>query len=565
VVVLLTAFVSGCGNGAVNPTLADGTPSKLEAGCDTAPSYHSGDPALDALQGYFRPVLETNHRSFSGRSGKVEGFGAGAAYPQVWLRDSATLIPATRYLYPSAFLRTWLEEHLWHQMPSGALWDWVAPGAPAAFLSSAPRTTQVYLSRGIVLSADKNTNAADQESSAVDAAWRVFQVTGDRAWLVKSIQGRTLLDRLDSALGYVERERIDDGLGLIVSALTADWGDVSPAYPDQRAIYLDDETPRAAGLYANAFFSRAADELAELHEAHGNNQRALHWRQRAQLVRDRLDLHLWDDPRGFYRMHRAVAAPTVALFDDADVLALGGNALAVLHGVASPEKAGRIFAVAEARRRELDLGQVGVLMPPYPTGFFRHPILREAYTYQNGGQWDWWSGRFLLAKFQGGYSRSARDELEALARRAIDSGGFFEWYSREGEGRGSDHYAGNVGALAGAIYEGLYGIESSAGGLSLTVRLGGSDGRVHVCEPASGRELAYDYEYQAGERLATLRYESNARGRGRLALRLPEAGTAEEVLLDGQPASFAALRLGEDDYVQLTTDWSPHRVDVRFR
>jgi len=35
-----------------------------------------------------------------GRTGLVRGFGAGTLYPQVWLRDSATLIPATRFLLP---------------------------------------------------------------------------------------------------------------------------------------------------------------------------------------------------------------------------------------------------------------------------------------------------------------------------------------------------------------------------------------------------------------------------------------------------------------------------------
>ena len=512
---LSLALTLGCGYSPTAPPPTGGNPTPPATDCGSRTSYRTGDPALDALQEQFRPVLEANRRSFAGQTGSVQGFGAGAVYPQVWLRDSATLIPATRYFYPSAFLESWLEEHLSHQMPSGALWDWIAAGEPGPFLANAPDARRVYAAGGVVLSADKNTTAADQESSAVDAAWRVFQLTGDRAWLAKPIDGRPLLDRLDAALAHVASERFDGELGLVASAFTADWGDVSPAHTDQRAIYLDETTPLVVGLYANAFFARAAEELAALQEAAGNAERTEYWRQVAGTVRARLDLHLWNESGGFYRLHRVVAARGAAgQFDDSDIFALGGNALAALYGPADDLRSARIFAVAEARRRDLGLSSAAaVLMPAYPTGFFLHPILREAYTYQNGGQWDWWSGRFILALFQRGHSRAAVDALRAVASRVAESGGLYEWYARDGRGRGSGQYAGNVGALSGAIYEGLFGLASSAGGLDVTIRLGAAAGGVTVCEPASGRELSYEYDYAPDAR------------KGDTALREQRAGT----------------------------------------
>jgi hypothetical protein len=556
----------GCGSSGTAPP-PGGSPSPGPTDCASRTSYRTGDAALDALQDRFRPVLEANRRSFTGQTGSVQGFGAGSVYPQVWLRDSATLIPAVRYLYSSGFLTTWLEEHLSHQRPNGELWDWIAAGEPAQFVRDAPRATAVYRAAGVVLSADKNTTAADQESSAVDAAWRIFRLTGDRTWLAKPIEGRPLLDRLDAALAYVERERLDPGLGLVASAFTADWGDVSPVYADQRAIYLDETTPVVAGLYANAFFARAAEELAELQESAANPERAQHWRQVAESARAGIDRSLWSESLGFYRLHRVVLARGEAgQFDDSDIFALGGNTLAVLHGPADASRAGRIFATAEERRRALGLSSTaGVLMPAYPTGFFLHPILRDAYTYQNGGQWDWWSGRFILALFQRGRSRVAGEELRAVARRVAESGGLYEWHARDGSGQGSDHYAGAVGSLAAAIYEGLFGLRSTAGGLDLTVRLGASAGAVSVCEPASGRELTYEYGYAPELRRATLRYESNAPGRGRLALRLPDAASASTVLLDGQAVPFLLEEVGEDEYVSLTTDWAAHRLELQLR
>ena len=227
----------------------------------------------------------------------MQGFGAGSVYPQIWLRDSATILPATRYFYSAPFLTSWLEEHLSHQLGDGALWDWIAAGDPAQFTTNAPHAAQVYASGSVVLSADKNTTVADQESSAVDAAWRVYQLTGDRVWLTKSIGGRALVDRLDAALAYVEQQRFDPGVRLVASAFTADWGDVSPTYPDQRAIYLDEATPVVVGLYANAFFARAAEELAELLDAAANPTRAEHWRQLAASVRGAIDVSSGTRPR----------------------------------------------------------------------------------------------------------------------------------------------------------------------------------------------------------------------------------------------------------------------------
>ena len=114
---------------------------------------------------------------------------------------------------PAEFLTSWIEEHLSHQLPDGALWDWIAAGEPAQFAADAPHVAQVYSAGGVVLSADKNTTAADQEASAVDAAWRVYELTGDRAWLTKPIGSRSLVDRLDDALAYVEQRRFDPGRG----------------------------------------------------------------------------------------------------------------------------------------------------------------------------------------------------------------------------------------------------------------------------------------------------------------------------------------------------------------
>src|SRR5712691_8821667 len=106
--------------------------------------YALSDAALDGLQPLLRSTLDANRKQFRGRTGVVRGFGAGTLYPQVWLRDSATLIPLSRYLYPRDHLTSWIEEHLAHQRADGALNDWVAAGPADRFTAHAPHASAVY-------------------------------------------------------------------------------------------------------------------------------------------------------------------------------------------------------------------------------------------------------------------------------------------------------------------------------------------------------------------------------------------------------------------------------------
>jgi hypothetical protein len=529
--------------------------------------YTTGDAALDALQKDFLPTLEANRKEFIGQTGPVRGFGAGARYPQVWLRDSATMIPATRYYFSLEWLTSWLEEHLSHQRRNGELWDWIAVGDPTRFQADAPRAGQVYRAGAFVLSADKNTTATDQEASAVESAGQVFALTGDREWLRKKILGRRLVDRLEAALEWVVRER-RSARGLVTGALTADWGDVSSAYPDQRAIYLDDQTPVVEGLYVSVMTLRAAETLGGLFEALGEGERASYWRGVAGPLRKAINQGLWQEGRGFYRFQvlQRPGPKAPALVDETAMFALGGNALALLYDAADARQAARIVAAAEERRQRYGVSTIaGVLLPPFPAGFFKHGIQKDEWVYQNGGQWDWWAGRLLLAEFQRGHAETARRQLLEIARRVAAGGGLYEWYSPSGEGRGSPRYAGSAGALSGAVYQGLFGIDSRAEGLSVTVRLGTAPGSVRTHEPALGRRLAYDYRYHADTRTAQLHVESNAPGRGRLRLLLPEGATPAAARLDGKEVEFAVEPQGRDVYLAVTTDWVRHDLEVRLR
>jgi hypothetical protein len=552
---------------AASPLAPSRPPARVERA--PAPLFAVSDAALDGLQPLLRATLEANRREFRGRTGLVRGFGAGTLYPQVWIRDSATLIPLSRYLYPRAHVASWIEEHLAHQRADGAVNDWVAAGPAERFTADAPHASEVYRGAGVVLTADRNTSESDQESSAVDAAAQVYAITGDRAWLRRPVAGRPMLDRLDAALEFVRAHRWDGGRGLVTAAFTADWGDVTPAYPDQRAIYRDEHTPVVASLYASALFAGAQRALGALHRAAGDEQGARKWEERAGQTGEAIDRHLWQRERGFFRLHVLLSWPGPGRppADDDDRFALGGNAVALLHGLGDEDRVRRVVAVAAERGRAERLSTVsGVLLPPYPAGFFRHPILREPYAYQNGGEWDWFGGRLLLAAFEGGQAQAARRELRRIAAQAVRNRGLFEWSTRDGQGRGSAHYAGSAGALGAAALAGLYGIDLRHDGLALRVRLGDLSGRVHVVEPATGASVAYEYACDAARRVATLRYRASLPGTGTVEVLLPAGRTSARARLDGGPArTLEAHAVGDDRYVGLPTDWAPHRLELALR
>ena len=541
------------------PVLEAAEPRSIETGYSRQTAWATGDAALDRLQGFLRLTLEANVKQLAGRTGPVKAFGAGARYPQVWLRDSATVIPLARYHYPAAYVTSWLEEHLANQGADGGLDDWIAAGPSSAFVADAPRAREVFRAGGAVLTADKNTVEADQESSAVRGVCQAFHVTGDRAWLRKPIGGLPLLERADRALGFLLAKRFDGRLGLVTSGFSADWGDVSPIYADQRAIYLDERTPRVAGLYTNVLFVEAARCLGELHAAVDDAGGARRWRDAATVVGAAVDRHLWQPARGFYRMH-APLGPT-GLPDDSGVFAMGGNAVALLSGIGDEARARRIFAAASAGQKRYAVSTIaGTLLPPYRAGLFAHPAMREPWSYQNGGQWDWFGARLVLAAFERGESTLARRWLAELAQKAQKNGGLHEWHTRDGQGRGSPTYAGSAGALGAAVIEGLFGVSLSADELSLTVRLGEMAGRIHLYQPATDTFVAYSYE--PSERALVLTYDSNHTRSGHVALQVPTGRRPVRVALDGKAVAFETAAIGRDRFVGVDTGWGRHRLEA---
>jgi len=364
---------------------------------------HSSQQEIDKILKLIRLTLHQNEVRFSGRTGKITGFAAGVDYPQIWLRDANTILPASRYFYDRSFLASWLEEHLVFQKESGSLEDWID-------------------SRG---ESDKNTTETDQESSAVQAAFQIFDLLGPQ-WLEKPIDGIRIIDRLDTALEFVCDSRWNKEFGLVTGAHTADWGDVDLVDGDQKAIYVDDRTHWTADIYDQSMFFKACVNLAEMMDALGEKKRGLFWREKARMVKTNTDKWLWQEGKGFYKVHMHLD-DLHHDFDEEDMFAMGGNTAAINSGLADAEKSRRIIQEALKRQGTYDVSTIsGTLLPPYPKSFFKHPLLDDPYEYQNGAQWDWFGAQLIYAMFQHGFSQTDKEKWLEIIQKNVDNRGFFE-------------------------------------------------------------------------------------------------------------------------------------------
>jgi hypothetical protein len=497
---------------------------------------------LNDLYKFIRLTLEENESIFQGVRGKVSGFAAGTSYPQIWLRDAQTILMVSKYFYDLEFLSSWIEEHLHYQNDDGSLYDW---------FDSRGRTS-------------KNTTETDQESSAVLAAFQVFMLLGP-GWLEQDIQGETIIIRLEKALGFVLNKRQDPMTGLVTGAHTADWGDVDMLDDDQEAVLTDDCTQWTTDIYDQSLFYAASLKLSRMFSSLGEKEKAGLWEATAESIRQDTNEWLWQEDKGFYRVHHHLK-PLIHSFDENDMFAMGGNTQAVLSGIADRKRAARIIREALGRQKKFHVSTIsGTLLPPYPKGTFRHPLMDDPYEYQNGAQWDWFGGRLITAMFENGFSQTAKDRLLEIAEKNRTNRGFFEWDTRDGVGMGSDYFGGSAGILGRTIIEGYFGINLTLESAVLSPRLGQDPGKIHVYVPALKKYIAYNYHFDSEQNKLIMDINSDHREKGMVRILSPWGKIRKDILsvfLNREKIDFNLEGLQNDTYIVFEAVLSDLNIEI---
>ena len=367
------------------------------------------------------------------------GFNAGSYYRNVWIRDTNTFIEVSLEVNPPALVRKTLLTFFKFQGADGNMIDGYAP-LNRARLTPTSRLTPLAPD----LMGFKNSVEIDQESSLVQAVYKYVNATGDRTILDERIGGKTVRERLALAMQFVMTDHFDPTHGLIWGATRADWGDVQPE--TNPGVLLDSHSHRALCIYDNAMFILAIDDYLQLPGL--DPQEAAHWTEVRNRLKRNVRRYLWDKKRQKFIPHVYLdGSPFPKSFDENAIYYFGGTAVAVEAGLLTHKEVAGAFATMEADVKAAKASSIGLtLYPPYAAGFFKNPGMGP-YHYQNGGDWTWFGGRMVRGLIEQGYIGDAYSALEPMVDRVQRVGGFYEWWARDGQPRGSASFRGSAGVL----------------------------------------------------------------------------------------------------------------------
>jgi hypothetical protein len=435
--------------------------------------YETGRMWLDREQYLLRQVFKNNEIR---KGGKFFGFSAGTTYPQFWIRDMATLMFYARFFYPLTELQGMVSRFLERQRRDGEIQDWIDMEGDS----------------------DKNTVESDQESSLILAAYQL--ALSDPNWLSCMVADIPLFNRLEMALEWVWQKRFDSTYGLIWSGFTADWGDVENSYPDVRAIKLSDRSQRTFSIYTQALFIQAVQRLIQMAGWLNRGSLVDKWRRRLDIITLNCRRRLYLPEQGYFLIHRLAGNDGYFALEK-NILAVGGNAEAMRAGLLSAAEIERLLQVLENKKKLFGLRTVSfTLLPPYPAGFFPHPLLRSPWNYQNGGEWDWIGGRLVSALYQNGFREKAEKYLAEIVAKNLREYNIFEWSDKTGSGQGAHFYTGAAGVIGEAILHGHFGITEDFDRYSIPV---GAD-RFKIVVAKAGDRFTVDNSARLSVDIASL-------------------------------------------------------------
>lgn len=377
------------------------------------------------------------------RSTIRSGFNAGSGYSQIWARDMNTFIETACEVSNPEELRGAIVLFFALQQPNNEMIDGYVLKEDFKWYDDTP----YYSEAAPQHVAFKNTVETDQESALIQIVGKYIRKTGDKAILQETVDGKTILDRMDLMIDYLLKERYNEQYGLLYGAMTADWGDVQPN--DDFGCDWNELSVPAIDVYDNAMLIVALDELQLMA---GDSPKAARWKTLRNSLAENVRKHLWDNDRKKFIPHiYPAASPIPEGFNELDVHYHGGTTVAMEAGLLSKEEIAIVNAQMLENVRLSGMPSIGLtLYPAYPDGFFRGGM-SKAYVYQNGGDWTWFGGRTIQQLVANDFIREAYDEVQPMLKRVIKNQGFYEWYGMGETPDGSGHFKGSAGTLSKAI------------------------------------------------------------------------------------------------------------------
>lgn len=284
----------------------------------------------------------------------------------------------------------------------------------------------------------KTTEDASQGGSAEGvshltyALWDYYLATGDLVYLARVAEGiRPWVD------AWVARDYAHNGL--IID--TTDWMDHSR----YNLLPFGVKT-----LYANALMVRLLDTFAHIEKELGHAAAATRYEGDRDRFIAAINERLWSENLGAY-------SNLLVSGQEDERTASAANSLALLGGVASPERATRVLTTL----KEKNWRPSGTLtITPRMTYFPDND--------QNEKIWPWWMAYEALARFRNGDPDGGLrllDNCAATIRNPKYPGMMDETMSEDGHSEGGRAFATAAGSLLTSITNGLFGIDVLTGGM----------------------------------------------------------------------------------------------------
>ena len=367
------------------------------------------------------------------------GLNAGDGYKEIWIRDLNTFIELACKVGNVSHIRESLLTFFKFQGSDGNIVDGFVRTAEAHVPYD-----YIYSDLAPGYAAHKNTVETDQESSLIQAIAKYIRVTGDDTILNEEIGGRTVSDRINSALMFLLNNRFSSKYGLLWGGTTVDWGDVQAEH--EWGVKLDESSHLAIDIYDNAMFLIALDDYIDIAD-----KKKSYWAIVRNQIYENIRTHLWDTERHKFIPHLYLdGSPFPADFDENKIHYHGGTAVAVEAGLLSKDEILTVYKQMQENVKAANAQSIGLTVyPPYPNGYFKNTFFSE-YSYQNGGDWTWFGGRMVQQLIIHEFYDEALEAISPMLDRVIHHDGFYEWWTPSGRPN-TNNFRGSAGVLWKAI------------------------------------------------------------------------------------------------------------------
>ncbi len=288
-------------------------------------------------------------------------FKAGSNYPETWIRDFATFVEVALEVNPKEVIKERLLLFFDFQGEDGNIVDgYTEIDTEAGYDYIFSETAPAY-------KAHKNTVETDQESSLILAIARYIETTGDKEILYEVKNGKTVLERCEMALRFLNEDMYSEEYGLLIGATTIDWTDVQPESP--WGVFITEDTHWCIDVYDNALYALAISKYLEWVKDEHDKYNT--WNNEKQAIIANVKKHLWDEKNQKFIPHVYLEDSPFSGFDENEIFYLGGTVYAILAGVLNESEIEASFnKMLEIKEISGSMTIAIINYPPYPLGSF---------------------------------------------------------------------------------------------------------------------------------------------------------------------------------------------------